>query len=128
MQQQIIGLIQGLCDDVPPLLKSDVVSLSGFLNSAQFRDVFLTKTAQSEGNADSVAGSGAIRDEATAKEPKRIRLDHSCEAIIEQLMTPIMDQSSKRDNSLDSEKNIISPIGFATFSQGTKVTINQLLF
>ena len=96
-------MIQGLCEDVPPLLKSDIVSLSSQLKTAKIPSNISGQETKSFGGTG--AGSGASDD--SAKEPKRIRLDHSCEAILEQLMTPIMDHGNvKRD--FEHDKNIIS--------------------
>ncbi len=97
------------------------MSLSGVLKSTPLPDSLRLKQTDSSNVESSAISVGSIRDDSTPKEPKRLRLDHSCEAIIEQLMTPIMEHSTKRDSHLESDKSIISPVGLPSQSQDTKV-------
>ena len=120
-QHQLIGIIQGLCDDIPPLLKSDVVSLSSMLKVMPLPDSLQRKPTDSSAADLKSLSMASLREDSTPKEAKRIRLDHSCEAIIEQLMTPIMESSTKRDSHMENDKNMVSPIGFSSSSHDTKV-------
>ena len=103
---------------------SDFVSLRSLLKATPLPDSLNYKPTESTASDLKSLSIASLRDDSTPKEPKRLRLDHSCEAIIEQLMTPIMETSTKRDSHMLDDKNIISPVGFSTQSQDTKVWLN----
>ncbi|XP_054157835.1 E3 ubiquitin-protein ligase UBR4-like [Oppia nitens] len=128
-KKQLIGLIQGLCDDIPPLLKADIVELTATLKATSLPDTLNYRPTESTAPDLKTLSIASLRDDSTPKEAKRLRLDHSCEAIIEQLMTPIMETTPKRDSHLDNDKNIISPVGIASQSHDTKgLLIGKNLF
>lgn len=95
-----MGLIQGLCDDVPPLLKSDIISLCSVLKTSKMPVSLMNR------QCSPLPSTRFFTELDELKEPKRIKLDHTCDSIIEQLMTPIADTA--KSSSSDTDKNIMS--------------------
>ena len=117
-QIQLITLLQSLCDDVPPLTKSDIISLCAVIKSSKVpTELSPRQSVESERSHLSTSRSGEGNED--SKEPKRIRLDHTCDLLIEQLMTPIVDLN-RRDYS-DYEKTVGSHSNFPQ-TQDSKVS------
>lgn len=113
-------MLQGLCDDVPPLTKSDIISLCAIIKSSKVPADLSPKQNTDVDKSHLTASRTTNSDE--IKEPKRIRLDHTCDALIEQLMTPIVD-INRRDYA-DYDKAIGSSSSFPN-SQDSKVSFQR---
>ncbi|RWS17081.1 E3 ubiquitin-protein ligase UBR4-like protein [Dinothrombium tinctorium] len=112
----VINAAASLCDDVPPLLKSDVISLCAIFKSGKIPRELAPKQ-----DRQTTQVSFTHSETEDVKEPKRMRLDHTCDSLVEQLITPIIDVN-KRDYQ-DSEKNIMSSAGFSTFGLSSKTAL-----
>lgn len=114
----MITLIQGLCDDSQPLSQSDINSLIATLKASRLPDELAPSPQVS--SLDFTRPLGEHGDE---KEAKRLRLDHSCESFLEQLMTPIVDPF-KRPHYGDIDKNTVGFVNTAFDSKSALLAKN----
>ena len=105
---------------MPLLTKSDVVSLCATIKSSKVpSDLSLRpNNDESDHNYSSNSASSRAEIEENQKDSKKIRLVHTCDSLVEQLMTPIIELNRKE--CVNFEKNIISC--FST-TQDSKVSI-----
>ena len=118
-QLHLITLLQGLCNGMPLLTKSDVISLCAIIKSSKVPNDLSSRpnSDESENSYSSSSASSRAEIEENQKESKKIPLDHTCDSLIEQLMTPIVELNRK--DCLNFEKNLIS--NFST-TQDSKVS------
>lgn len=94
---QLINLIQGLCDEVTPLVQLDFMPLIAALKSSRIPDELKVFQPQTPTSCQPFTRSPSVSSDETEKETsnKKLRVDQSCESLLEQLMTPLMDPNKK---------------------------------
>lgn len=88
-RQQLVSVIQGFVGEEQTLNQMDITSLTAVLKTCKLPDELMP--SQTPGFETASLSTPRLEEE---RETKRIRVDHSCESFLEQLMTPVMKATS----------------------------------